>query len=117
MSRLLATTPPNMPTCPDASTPKRKSTTSGPQTGTSSKTNLVVKKLRSVKGATLGQLADLTGWQQHSVRGFLSGTVRKKPELTLVSELDKDNVRRYRILYAGRSGKAPVCDATDKSEV
>lgn len=116
MSRLSATTPPNVPTCPETSAPKRKSATSGPQTATSSKTTLVVKKLRSAKGVTLGQLTDLTGWQQHSVCGFLSGTVRKKLELTLVSELGKDNVRRYRILDERCSGKAPNCDAAVKAE-
>ena len=62
-----------------------------------SKTNLVVKKLRGVKGASLAQLSELTGWQVHSVRGFLSGTVRKKLGLNLTSDTDKDGVRRYRI--------------------
>lgn len=64
----------------------------------SSKIDLVLKKLRSAKGTTLGQLAVLTGWQQHSVRGFLSGTVRKKRGLNLVSEVGKDGIRRYRVI-------------------
>jgi len=37
-----------------------------------------------------------TGWQKHSVRGFLAGTVRKKLKLPLVSE-KIDGVRNYRI--------------------
>jgi hypothetical protein len=37
-----------------------------------------------------------TGWQQHSVRGFLAGVVRKKLGLNLVSEAD-DGGRTYRI--------------------
>ncbi len=62
-----------------------------------SMTDLVVKKLRGAKGMTLAQLCELTGWQAHSVRGFLSGTVRKKLGLNLTSEAGKDGVRRYRI--------------------
>ena len=63
-----------------------------------SKTDIVVKKLRSAKGASIHQLVEATGWQAHSVRGFLSATVRKKLRLNLVSEVGKDAVRRYRIV-------------------
>lgn len=61
------------------------------------KADLVLKKLQSAKGATIGALMEATGWQAHSVRGFLSGTVKKKLGLPLVSEVGKDGVRRYRI--------------------
>ncbi len=37
-----------------------------------------------------------TNWQSHSVRGFLSGTVRKRMGLILVSELSEQGLRRYR---------------------
>ncbi|MFI0849711.1 DUF3489 domain-containing protein [Mesorhizobium sp. IMUNJ 23232] len=62
-----------------------------------SKTEMVLKKLRSAKGATLEALREATGWQAHSVRGFLSGTVRKKLGQTVASEVGKDGARRYRI--------------------
>ena len=39
-----------------------------------------------------------TAWQQHSVRGFLAGTVKKKLGLDLASSKAKDDVRRYRIV-------------------
>lgn len=62
-----------------------------------SKSDLVLKKLRAAKGVSLQQLSEATGWQLHSVRGFLSATVRKKLGLNLVSDVGKDEVRRYRI--------------------
>lgn len=61
------------------------------------KTDTVLKKLRLAKGTTLQALIEATGWQPHSVRGFLSGTVKKKLALPLVSEVGKDGVRRYRL--------------------
>lgn len=63
-----------------------------------SKSDIILKKLRGAKGVTIQQLAEATGWQHHSVRGFLSETVRKKMSLNLVSDLGKDGVRRYRVI-------------------
>ena len=59
--------------------------------------SLVLKKLRTPGGATLPMLMEETGWQAHSVRGFLSGTVRKRLGLDLTSTIGKDGVRRYRV--------------------
>jgi hypothetical protein len=50
-----------------------------------SKQDSVIALLRRSEGATLGVLAKATGWQPHSVRGFLAGTVRKKLKLPLQS--------------------------------
>ncbi|CAN7648684.1 DUF3489 domain-containing protein [Mesorhizobium sp. LjNodule214] len=61
------------------------------------KTDTVLKKLRLARGITIEGLIEATGWQPHSVRGFLSGTVKKKLGLPLVSEIGKDGVRRYRL--------------------
>jgi hypothetical protein len=58
--------------------------------------------LRSKDGATIAALAHATGWQPHSVRGFLAGVVKKKLELNLTSE--KSNAGRvYRIAAAKTS--------------
>lgn len=61
------------------------------------KTATVLKMLRSKRGASVEQLRQATGWQSHSVRGFLSGTVRRKMGLTLIAATGKDGLKRYHI--------------------
>jgi len=53
-------------------------------------------------GVTLAELIAATDWQPHSVRGFLSGTVKKKLGLTLISSRDDSGARRYALDRAGR---------------
>ena len=67
------------------------------------KASLIVKKLHSTRGVTIEALVQLTGWQAHSVRGFLSRTVRKRLSLNLTGQTGKDGNRRYRI--EERTGK------------
>ena len=55
--------------------------------------------LKRPAGATIAALADASGWQQHSVRGFLAGVVRKKLGLELVSGVEAGQ-RTYRIVAA-----------------
>ncbi|WP_425905509.1 DUF3489 domain-containing protein [Nitrobacter sp. TKz-YC02] len=55
--------------------------------------------LRRPAGATIAALSEASGWQQHSVRGFLAGVVRKKLGLELVSSFEADQ-RIYRIIAA-----------------
>jgi Protein of unknown function (DUF3489) len=66
-----------------------------------SKQDRVIALLRRPGGATLDDLVKATGWQPHSVRGFLAGTIRKRLKLPLQSENVK-GTRRYRT----KAGKA-----------
>jgi hypothetical protein len=70
-----------------------------------SKQASIIALLRSPSGATLAAMMNATGWQPHSVRGFLAGVVRKKLELRLVSE-KTDGQRVYRIVDG--DGDGPV---------
>jgi hypothetical protein len=61
-----------------------------------SKQAQVIRMLRAPSGTTIVAMVTATGWQQHSVRGFLAGVVRKKLGLNLLSEAG-DGGRVYRI--------------------
>ena len=61
----------------------------------------IIAMLRTPAGATIAAIMTATDWQQHSVRGFLAGIVRRKLGLNLVSE-QTDKGRIYRI----KDGKA-----------
>ena len=60
-----------------------------------SKAAAVLDLLKRADGATLAELMKATGWQAHSVRGFLSGTVSKKMGLAVVSTKVEDGERTY----------------------
>ena len=79
---------------------------SKPATGPHTKHARIIAMLRTSAGATIASLVAATEWQQHSVRGFLAGVVRKKLGLNLVSE-QTDKGRVYRI----KDGKASVATA------
>ena len=68
----------------------------GTGSNTSSKQARVIAMLQSPAGTTIAAMMQATGWQQHSVRGFLAGVVRKKLNLKLKSN-KVDGNRTYRI--------------------
>jgi hypothetical protein len=60
-----------------------------------SKTNQILNLLRRKQGASLEEMQAASGWQPHSVRGYLSGTIKKRMGLILSSTKSKDGERRY----------------------
>ena len=66
-------------------------------TADESKKDTVLRLLRRQNGASVAELAEATAWQNHSVRGFLTATVRKKLELPLISTKEIGGERRYHI--------------------
>ena len=74
--------------------PAKKATP--PERGT--KTAKILALLKRPGGASLQQLRKATGWEAHSVRGFLSGTLKKKMGLRVTSTKVPDGDRTYRII-------------------
>ncbi len=90
---------------PSTTKPKAKSAavvskiptaTASPKT---SKTEQVLTLLRGKTGANIDQIMKLTGWQAHSVRGFISGTVKKKLGMNIDTQI-LNGVRHYLIQKA-----------------
>jgi hypothetical protein len=94
--------PPSNSARPTAGGPKIK------KAEPSSKQSRVIAMLRSSSGSTIAAMMKVTGWQQHSVRGFLAGVVRKRLKLKLGSK-KVDGNRVYRITGGGgtKSGVHP----------
>lgn len=74
-----------------------------PVTGRVTKNVHLLQLLNRPEGASIEDMMQATEWQQHSVRGFLAGTVKKKMGLALTSSKAEGDVRRYRV--ATRRGR------------
>ncbi len=77
------------------------------RTPTTSKSDCVTRLLRRAKGATLAELQEVTSWQPHSVRAFLSG-LRKKGS-AVSKEQRKSGETAYHI--RGKAAAAVAADA------
>jgi len=87
-----------------ASTPREnkpsQTATAASLTRENSKLAAMIALLRRKEGATLEQMMKATDWQSHSVRGAMSGALKKKRGLEITS-VKEDSVRVYRIVGAG----------------
>jgi hypothetical protein len=66
-----------------------------PREGT--KQALLIEMLRAETGATIAEIVEATGWQQHTVRGAIAGALKKKLGLKITSEKADQGERIYRI--------------------
>ena len=87
------------PARPKASKPGRgaTNTTRIPLARAGTKQALLIDLLRRKNGATIDEAVAATGWQRHSVRGAISGTLKKKLGLAVTSERAGDRGRVYQI--------------------
>ena len=62
-----------------------------------SKQDVCIALLRRENGASITEMAEATGWQSHSIRGFMSGALKKRLGLEVISEKNPSGERRYHV--------------------
>jgi Protein of unknown function (DUF3489) len=80
-----------------AKAPKKATSAKAEGVREGSKTEKVLELFKRPGGATLKELMKVTGWQPHSVCGFISGTLRKKMGLAVTSTKGEDGERTYSV--------------------
>ncbi len=84
-----------------AADPKPKTKTSAVAVRPGTKQAILIDLLRRPKGATIAELVEATGWQPHSIRGAISGSLKKKLGLAVTSEKVEGRGRVYRVVAGG----------------
>ncbi len=84
---------------PSGSKPKGRTSPAAVRPGT--KQALLIDLLTRKKGATIEEIVEAIGWQAHSVRGAISGALKKKLGLAVTSEKVQARGRVYRIVERG----------------
>ncbi len=87
-----------MPSKKTKFTPAPKAAAKAARPGT--KSAVIMHLLSRDNGATMKELAAAADWQEHSVRGFMSGTLKKKHGLEMTSQIVVGK-RRYNVSNAG----------------
>jgi hypothetical protein len=67
------------------------------KTAAGGKKGQLIEMLKAARGATLQELMKASGWQSHSLRGFISGTLKKKMGLAVSSSRNSQGQRVYRL--------------------
>ena len=76
---------------------------SKPNSKQPAKQDRMIALLKRSTGATLAELGKASKWQEHSIRGFISGTLKKRLKLHVKSEKDTMGVRRYWIIKSDQN--------------
>ena len=73
---------------------------------TGGKLGQIIRLLQRTKGATIDDLVEATGWQPHSVRGAISGQLKKRHGLDVTATNDDTRGRIYRLPKKAKAGGA-----------
>ena len=76
---------------------KRDEVTPEIQAPRATRAQTLIDLMRGDAGATAAELGAAIGWQVHSIRGFIAGTLKKRSDLTVMAER-KDGATRYRVI-------------------
>lgn len=69
--------------------------TTTPSAKPASKQDRVLVLLRRQQGASIAEISEVTGWAAHSVRGFMSGALKRRLKVGVISEKAEGGERRY----------------------
>lgn len=89
-----------------ANSPKTARNPANPQPASppGGKLGQIIRLLQRTRGATISDMVETTGWQPHSVRGAISGSLKKRHGLAITATTDETRGRVYRLPRTGRVG-------------